>query len=393
MKKAPLIILAIGISAVALLAGILSSCQKNEDVTGRTAVLDLPSTPYDYSLPDSTNNNIPTLGRVLFYDARLSVNNSISCSSCHKQALAFADNVSFSQGFEGKATFRNSMPIQNLVNAFPQIGGPTIDLLPGLPGPPPSAPLSLFWDGREKLLKAMVLRPITNHVEMGIDDLGALADKLASIPDYQILFTKAFGDPTVNQTRIADALSGFLSSIVANNTKFDRAGFTFGVNPQGSVLTALEQAGRDLFFGKYDCNSCHQTQMLNGYQQGGGDDSTRGFINIGLDKNYRDIGFADVSGRPSDIGKFKIPTLRNVALTAPYMHDGRFKTLDEVLNHYSEGIQDHPNLDLRLRTAQGAPRQMNISYHDKQAIIAFLNTLTDYKMITDPRFSNPFRVK
>lgn len=356
---------------------ILCSCQKAEEINS-IAVLDLPSTPYTY-VSESLNNNIPTLGRVLFYDSRLSVNNSISCSSCHKQALAFADNVPLSQGFEGKLTFRNSMPIQNLTSAFeifPPLDSTSVPFVP-------TDTLSLFWDGREKMLKAMVLRPITNHVEMGITDLDALATKLSAIPDYQDLFTKAYGNPEVTQFKIADALSQFLQSIIA------RSG--------DSPLNALQQAGHDLFFGKYDCNSCHQTQALNGYQLGGSTDpadrDSRGFINIGLDKTYKDIGFADVSGKASDIGKFKIPTLHNVALTAPYMHDGRFKTIDDVLNHYSEGIQDHPNLDSRLRDINNQPRQMNISYHDKQAIIAFLNTLTDYKMITDPKFSNPFRAK
>ncbi len=362
MNKAKLALLLLGFC-------ILFSCQKAAELNTREVVLTLPSTLYTY-LSDSSNNNIPTLGRVLFYDSRLSVNNSISCSSCHKQALAFADNVPFSQGFEGKLTFRNSMPIQNLVTSITFFPSNTIGFPQG-----PTDTLSLFWDGREKLLKAMVLRPIANHVEMGITDLDALAKKLSGIPDYQDLFTKAYGNPDVTQIKLADALSQFLQSIVARSADFP--------------LTALEQTGHELFFGKYNCNSCHQTQALNGYKMGGGG----GFLNIGLDQTYRDIGLADVTGIPSDVGKFKIPTLHNVALTAPYMHDGRFKTLDDVLNHYSEGIQDHPNLDFRLRDVNNQPRKMNISYHDKQAIIAFLNTLTDYKMITDPKFSNPFRVK
>src|SRR5882762_3525426 len=183
---------------------ILCSCQKAEEIN-TIAVLDLPSTPYTY-VSESLNNNIPTLGRVLFYDSRLSVNNSISCSSCHKQALAFADNVPLSPGFEGKLTFRNSMPIQNLATAFEVFQ--TGDF--GVVSPVLTDTLSLFWDGREKLLKAMVLRPITNHVEMGITDLDALAKKLSAIPDYQDLFTKAYGDPGVTQLKIADALSQFL---------------------------------------------------------------------------------------------------------------------------------------------------------------------------------------
>src|SRR5882762_6428038 len=284
MNKAKLALLLLGFC-------ILFSCQKAAELNTREVVLTLPSTLYTY-LSDSSNNNIPTLGRVLFYDSRLSVNNSISCSSCHKQALAFADNVPLSQGFEGKLTFRNSMPIQNLADAFD-----IIQLFDSTNAPiVRTDTLSLFWDGREKLLKAMVLRPITNHVEMGITDLDALANKLSAIPDYQNLFTKAYGNPEVTQFKIADALSQFLQSIIA------RSG--------DSPLTALQQTGHDLFFGKYDCNSCHPTQALNGYQLGGStepvDRGSRGFINIGLDKTYHDIGFADVSGAASDVGKFKI---------------------------------------------------------------------------------------
>src|SRR6267378_4319753 len=205
MNKAKLALLLLGFC-------ILFSCQKAAELTTREAVLTLPSTLYTY-LSDSLNNNIPTLGRVLFYDSRLSVHNSISCSSCHKQALAFADNVPLSPGFEGKLTFRNSMPIQNLTATFDF--SPMDDIV-GVPRVSTDT-LSLFWDGREKLLKAMVLRPITNHVEMGITDLDALANKLSAIPDYQNLFTKAYGNPEVTQLKIADALSQFLQSIIARS--------------------------------------------------------------------------------------------------------------------------------------------------------------------------------
>jgi cytochrome c peroxidase len=130
--------------------------------------------------------------------------------------------------------------------------------------------------------------------------------------------------------------------------------------------------------------------VLNGYQRGGG--TTPGFINIGLDLNYADNGVGALNGNAADNGKFKIPNLRNVALTAPYMHDGRFATLDAVLEHYSHNIMNHPNLDSRLKDGNQA-KQMNISDNDKTAIIAFLNTLTDYTMITDPKFSSPFITK
>lgn len=347
----------------------LIGCQSQPDGLTGKMVLNLPGTPYEYGV---ANNQVPTLGRVLFYDPRLSVNNSVSCSSCHKQAYAFSDNVTLSRGFQGKLTFRNSLPIQNVTGGF-NLGDPGIIGPLGQP--------SLFWDGREKILNVMVLRPITNHVEMGIDDLDALAGKLSKLSDYQTLFTNAYGSSEVTQDKIADALSQFVASIRSSHSRADLA-FT-----GGAQLTALESEGRDLFFNKYNCNSCHQTQDLNGYQMGGG------FVNIGLDQRSADPGFADVTGSDLDQGKFRIPTLRNIALTAPYMHDGRFSSLDEVLDHYSHGINDDPNLDQRLRSFNGAPVRFNITDQERQAIKAFLNTLTDYQMITDPKFSNPFRIE
>jgi cytochrome c peroxidase len=351
-----------------VMVGALHSCLPYDNVKTSAAALRLPAVPYSYD--SAANNYIPTLGRVLFYDPRLSINSSISCASCHKQARAFADNVSFSSGFEGRPTFRNSMPIQN--------EGPVMSFAADFATAFALDTPSLFWDGREKLLKAMVLRPITNHVEMGITDIGALALKLSAIGDYQDLFTKAYGTPEVTEMKIADALSRFVINIRSTQTAFDASG-------EGTTnFSDVERNGWKLFSETYNCNSCHQVVMPNGYRQGGG------FVNIGLDINYKDVGFADVSGLSTDIGKFKIPTLRNVGLTAPYMHDGRFATLNDVLEHYSSGIQDHPNLDPRLRDARGRPLKMNIAEQDRTALIAFLNTLTDYSMITDPRFSNPF---
>jgi len=142
-----------------------------------------------------------------------------------------------------------------------------------------------------------------------------------------------------------------------------------------------------MFFGKYNCNTCHQVTIPNGYQLGGGG----GFVDTGLDQSPVDKGRFDVTGKLSDVGKFKIPTLRNVALTGPYMHDGRFTTLEEVLNHYSTGILSSKNLDPRLQE-NGVPKQLLITDEDKQALIAFMNTLTDYRMITDPKLSSPFKI-
>lgn len=367
--------------AVTVLA-ISYSCSKMEkDLIPQTVSLQLPEIPFDYSTIQGANvtmlpggltgvdNNIATLGRVLFYDKNLSVNNAISCGSCHKQSIAFSDNVDFSPGFQNHSTLRNTLPIQNIsntfvLNSFQQFGNP-----------------SLFWDGRADFLQTMVLMPIVNHVEMGMNDQNGIVEKVKSKSYYKNLFIKAYASSEINIENISQALSSFVSSIFSANTRFDK--YQMGQ----TQLNGLEEQGRLLFFNKYNCNSCHQTQQLNGYQMGGG------FVNIGLESNYIDKGFENVSHNTADNGKFKIPNLRNITLTGPYMHDGRFKTLNEVLDHYSHGIANSPALDVRLRASNGQPMKMNITDQEKTAIIAFLNTLTDYTMITDQKYSNPFKAQ
>lgn len=338
------------------------SCKK-ENVAVQTSVLklNLPESPYSYSSINGSNDKLITLGRVLFYDTHLSINNSISCATCHKQAYGFSDNTTFSRGFENKLTSRNSIAIQNLFNFSSETGG-------------------LFWDGRETFLSSMVLKPITNHIEMGMNDDNAIAERVKKIPYYNQLFVDAFdGDSKITADRIANALAAFCGSIESKNTKFDQA-----KNGTAS-LSSLELEGSNLFFTKYNCASCHQSTAFAYYGSIGSS-----FINIGLDENYSDKGRGAKTGLESDNGKFKVPSLRNIALTAPYMHDGRFATLSEVLDHYSHGIANNPNLDERLKATNGLPIQMNISEQEKTALIAFLNTLTDYSLVKDVRFSSPF---
>jgi cytochrome c peroxidase len=354
---------------------IVASCKKDTQNTAKpaTVYLDLPAIPYQYN--SGNPDNMVTLGRVLFYDTHLSINGAISCASCHKQQLGFSDNVALSSGYENKLTTRNALPIQDISS-----GG---NILFGGGGDP----TSLFWDGRETFLPSMVLDPMVNHVEMGMDNVNAVVARIKNLPYYTDLFNKAF-DSSLNSgnnitvNSIATALAAFVGSITTTNTRFDL--YNQGI---GS-LSGIEMQGMDLFFNKYNCNSCHQTKVaVNGYQMGGG------FVNIGLDEVYADNGLGALDKNPADNGKFKIPNLRNVALSAPYMHDGRYATLNDVLEHYSSGIANHPNLDARLRDANGQPRKMNISDQEKTAIIAFLNTLTDYTTITDPKYSSPFKVK
>ena len=374
------------IFCLAGLAILAYACSPDDETALKTAYPELPAIPYPYKV--GTNDHIPTLGRVLFYDKQLSINNSIACASCHKQELAFADNVRFSRGFENRLTTRNSMPIQNLKLGFDSIGfviddsrfSPTSSFLPFNFN-------ALFWDGRETSLKSMVLKPIGNHVEMGIRKMDGLTQKLSTVPYYKDLFIKAYGTEEITTQRIADALSSFLITITSKQSRPEFSNIAdLGFVGETTPLTPIENKGRNLFFDTYDCNACHQIQSPHGYVLAGT------FSNIGLDVRYADSGLAGVSQKAEDNGKFKIPSLSNVALTAPYMHDGRFETLDEVLDHYSEGIADNPNLDTRLRR-NGQPLRMSIPDVDKKAIIDFLKTMTDHDMVSDPKFSNPFKAR
>ena len=360
--------------SIAGMVMVVYSCKKNTDKLTAAAYLDLPATPYVYENSNNTTvekyNQKATLGRVLFYDTHLSVNNAISCGSCHKQAMGFADNVPLSLGFEGRLTKRNSKSIVNISgDGFRSF---SIDQ----PGSP------LFWDGREEIVKNLVARPISNHVEMGIDDVNVLPAKLSKLSYYSSLFQDAYGDMNINMDRLSECVALFMASIQSKNARFDRYVNTNDI----SVFSSLELKGMSLFSSKYHCENCHHITQ-NMY-------TTEDFRDIGLDESYTDLGRGAVSTSSFDNGKFRVPSLHNVTLSAPYMHDGRFKTLSEVIDHYSKGIMNSQNLDSQLKDSTGhAPRQMNITDDDKQAIIAFLGTMTDYSLVTDPKFSNPFKLK
>lgn len=362
--------------AVAMFCG----CAKEEEVpppTGTSAAApELPDVLYVYELPalpdhfnsillniwESTpdDNHITdagaTLGRVLFYDRSLSTNNSISCGSCHKQEAGFADPQAFSVGHSGGSTHRNAM---HLVNQF--------------------YVRAQFWDERAPSLEAQVLMPIQDAVEMGMT-LDDLTQRLSALDYYAPLFQDAFGDATITSDRISRALAQFVRSMASYRTRYDE-----GFADDFAQLTQLERDGKALFFnGQTRCNHCHMTVNF----------FNRDARNNGLDAVYADNGLGVVTGDAADNGKFKVPSLRNVELTAPYMHDGRFNTLEEVVEHYNSGVQQHPNLDDRLTVdghTGGTPVQLGLSGYDKQALVAFMKTLTDAPMISDVRFSDPFR--
>jgi len=350
MKKSVLLSVIVSITILLSIA-----CTKFEDKDTISSTLNLNS-----------SNRSPEfdLGRTLFYDTKLSLGNSVSCASCHKQINAFSDNMAFSPGFQGQSTLRNTPPIQNIES---------FDM---------ESFTFLFWDGREMNLQKMVSKPIMNHIEMGMFDAKTLEDRLKNVPYYVALFEAAYGKPEITAEKISNALAIFTGSITSHNSRFDL-----------QQLNATERIGKDLFFGKYNCGSCHNLFNSKGYEAGNPsmNQFVAPFANIGLDEIYADSGRSAITQRDADIGKFKIPNLRNVAVTAPYMHDGRFKTLDEVLDHYSHGIQNNTNLDARLKNPDGSIKQLNISAADRENIIAFLNALTDAKMITNPDFANPFK--
>lgn len=351
---------------VLTISAFLLACS-DEPKENSVVVLDLPEESYSYD----TGDEIATLGRVLFYDQHLSINNSISCASCHKQTLAFSDNKKLSRGFDNNLTLRNSMPIQNLASFFIGFDGNSSF----------QSSAGLFWDGRGFDHGTAVLLPIINHIEMGIPDMAFLSEKLSKVEYYPDLFEDAFLDRQITGARIGFALQAFTHSITSNETKFDRS------RRGGEALSAKEIAGLDLFMNKYDCNTCHQIEDPQGYISAGT------FANIGLESVYQDEGVESTSGNSFDNGKFKIPSLRNVTLTGPYMHDGRFETLEEVIDHYKSTVADHPNLDFRLKDENGHPKRPQISDNEVQAIIAFLGTMTDHKMLNDPKFSNPFKTQ
>ena len=230
-------------------------------------------------------------------------------------------------------------------------------------------------------MKNLVDRPITNHVEMGVADPATLATKLSLLPIYPPLFYNAYGDNTITSDRISECIAVFMASIQTGNSKFEQS----VLSGNNANLSALELSGRDLFINKYHCDNCHHV-FSNSYD-------TTDFRDIGLDATAKDLGRGGITHNPAEYGKFRVPSLENVALTAPYMHDGRFKTLDEVIDHYSHSIENSANLDFFLKDGNNQPLAMNISPDEKRALIAFLNTFTDNTVAADPKLSNPFKIK
>lgn len=317
------------------------------------------------------------LGRVLFYDTRLSATGETSCATCHKQSAAFSDDIAFSKGINGQVTKRNSIALGSVPSFTPVISGYGSSADGNQARV--SGTVKFFWDERAETIKEQSEATIQDEREMG-KDLHGLSDELKGLEMYQILSMKAFGTTDLTTDRITLALEKFTSSIVSMNTRFDELADDEMFNSSNTVFRDSERAGFLLF--NQNCASCHGRQMAK---------PQLNVANNGLDEVYTDKGIGELTGSAREMGIFKVPFLRNVALTGPYMHDGRFETLREVIDHYSEGIADHPNLSHQLKDNNGQPMRMNFTEAEKQSLIDFLNMTTDETVLVAERFSDPFR--
>lgn len=361
-----------------VLSLLLFSCQKDEE--SKPSIENNPSNPstptaYNLSLPDhfvyidppNLNQENPltvegiALGKRLFFERRLSVNNSISCASCHRPEFAFNDpGRAFSRGATGSLGIRNAMPLFNLAfsKPFTQHG-------------------SFNWHGSTKTLQEQALGPVKDPLEM-METWTNVAQKLSTDPIYPSQFNAAFGSTTIDSISITKALEQFESTLISGESKADneirkRNSFPY----TGPALNAQELRGYDLYLAenKGDCSHCHgqfPNPLWTDFE----------FRNNGLDANP-DSGLASVTKKASDIGKFKTPSLRNLVFTAPYMHDGRFSTLSEVIDFYTGTVQSSPTIDPTML------KNRSLTANEKADLIAFLEAITDSAFVRNPAYRFP----
>ncbi|HBT09323.1 MULTISPECIES: cytochrome-c peroxidase [Leeuwenhoekiella] len=306
-----------------------------------------PAINYDLSANPPTKNGVE-LGKKLFYDGNLSANGFISCGFCHEQRFAFTHHGhQFSHGIDDLEGTRNAPAIQNM--AFQT---------------------EFAWDGATSHLDLFPIIPITNEVEMG-ETMTNVLSKLQADSEYQRLFASAFEDAEVSNENFLKALAQFMVMMISSNSKYDK----YVRNEEGGDFSAVEKEGLAIFEAK--CASCHATDLF----------TDNSFRNNGLPPyaGIDDVGRAEVSGSLADNYKFKVPSLRNVAITAPYMHDGRFGSLQSVLNFYTSGVQESETLDPILK--QNDRLGIVLTTDEQEALIAFLNTLTDNEFLEDARFA------
>jgi cytochrome c peroxidase len=364
MKKTFLIMLAIVLTVAA--------CKKDEDVVTPTPTpVVYDDTAYDLYIGSFPAPNIPAdnalteqkvhLGKMLFYETKLSAMNNQSCASCHSQANGFTDPEQFSEGTFGDLGDRQAMNVMNLAwntNGF-------------------------FWDGRSPTIRHQSLQPIQNPVEMG-ETLNSVIAKLNQGDTYKNQFIRAFGDDQITEERMGLAMEQFMMTIVSNDSKYDR--FLAGAE----TLSESEERGRELFFAEYnpffpdvsgaDCAHCHSGINFENDQ----------FMNNGLDTDgdFTDPGRYNVTELEEDRAKFKVTSLRNIEFGAPYMHDGRFQTLEEVVDHYNEGIQLSSTVDPAIANTEETG--LLLTDEDKVDLVNFLKTLTDETFLNNPAYADPF---
>lgn len=353
-------------SVLLLCAGLVSlfACQRDPDMAQPPGQGGNGPTPYQLSYPDwaSTGSHqiiIPienpltvegiALGRKLFYEKALSDDYSMSCATCHQQGHAFTDIRVVSLGTDGSPGRRNSMAIVN-----------------------PAWDQFFFWDGRAASLEMQAFGPVANMVEMR-NTWPEVVSRLSSLSNYPLLFEHAFGSPGVDSMRVVMAIAQFERTFISFNSRFDR--FEYGGD--STALTAQEQAGRNLFFNDAHCNICHAAPFF----------SDNRMFNIGSTVGFGDLGQEEATGLHDDFGKFKNTTLRNIEVTAPYMHDGRFATLEQVVDFYADSIVSSPGLDNHMFPFLNGETVLDAA--DRAALVAFMKTLTDMGFLNDPAFSDP----
>lgn len=350
---------------------LISSCsdpEANKPHITTPYILPIPQGFPQPALPNDNVLNVESimLGRLLFYDPILSLDSSQSCSSCHNPSFGFTDNGNkYSTGVDGSIGFRNSMPLHNLAWSK-----------------------KFVWDGSMPSLREQALEPIQNPMEMKESVLNVV-EKLKRKSLYTQAFNAAYGDAEITPDNIGLALEQFMLIILSGgSSKFDR------VQAGLESFTPEEQLGIQLFNAESnpngspkgaDCFHCHGGALFT-------DDRV---VNNGLDTVFNDLGKGAVTGLSADNGKFKTPSLRNLSYTAPYMHDGRFQTLEEVLEFYNNDVNSNsPNLAPGMSgfiQSHSGGKGLNLNLSERQAVIAFLNTLTDTQIETDTLYQNPFQ--
>lgn len=363
---------------VLLLLSTTTSCKREEDPSAKnnknyqpTLVDPKEIFPAEFGMPQLPKDNPFTeegiyLGRMLFYDPILSFDSSISCASCHRQEFAFAEPRQFSRGIYGLMSHRNAPSLFNMAYSR-----------------------KFFWDARVNTLRDLVFEPIQAHNEMAMT-LPLLNERLKKVERYKDYFNKAFNSEP-NLLDMSLALEQFLLSIVSNGSRFNK--FFPGDNPQ--VMNQSELRGAFAFNGLVDFDANMKTKGADCFHCHGGELAQQqnpvmgGIANNGLDPIVTDKGFGAITNRDQDMGTFKTPSLLNIAVTGPYMHDGRFNTLEEVIEHYSTGIR-YENSTIHPQLAAHGGVQMNLSETQKADLVAYLKSMTDSSFLVNPKYSNPF---